>query len=1034
MAQTNYGRKISGTNFFPFAEILKPALARIANGQAAGNAYYTLSSVSNLLMDLYTNSPGYLDGNGQPNPASLNNPYQVFYAGDIAQDIASAMQTYGGQVTYGDLTNYRPREVQPYLRHFSPPNGTPAWVATAPLGAAGLSVLQELAMMEALGWTNGPAGAWDSLHYWHSRAEVSRLMWKDHFQWLGDPWKGVLPPNILGNGSTNFCDQMLAHATNGYPLICPWDTNEIRLTASQASSITSAVNSETNVPILVHWNDIRYGTCNISTSDQWGNCVAVTFSMGGGFGAQVGVTNRGLVFGQGIALFDARPGWPNSIGPGKRPVDNMCPTIVLPDYPASGTNGAVGGRPPFAVGGVGGSTIENNMSVQVLKYLTDPPSSSVVDPSSWLYNFEANNIIYMYPAYPSGVQSYLGTLGLSAPGGPPSLGEVSHVEAWVAPVIVAQPASTNVPSGAPVTFTVTATGLPLFYQWYKDGAALADGGSISGAQTPRLTIASTTSGGSYSVNVTNGGASVMSTPAGVSINGAPTILNQPAGRTNIIGTVATFAASAIGNAPIAYHWLKNGANLADGGNISGATTTNLTVGAVTFADAGTYTIVASNAIGAATSTGAVLKVINSSNFLSLMWSVGPTDGKPWMNTSSSAAIPNQRTIAYNALSNQLYVVSRSSSTTSNYVIYVLNATNGSLLYTLRTNGIQNNVGKGGIGLAGIAAADDGAIYTCNTAPDAAGIGGTDPTCFFRVYRWANADSNTSPALIFSGDPSANTSPLRWGDNLTARGAGTNTQLLVDMTFFGGTTGTNGFTAILTPASAFMTNFTSHWLLTTNFATTVGRSLEFHGTNNGIWQKTPDAAAFKTLFDPTISLGGARISSSNVFAATNFPVGLMGIGLDLTRNLAAGVFSNSPTTADSLNLYDISDLNFPSLLSQYDFPIAPRAANNNRISQTLFKNDLVFTIDANNGIMAFRVQTALPAPAPIKLINFANLPNGAFQFAYSNSDGRTFSVFASTNLFDWTPIGTATQIAPNSFQFTDQNATNIPRRFYQLRSP
>src|SRR5436309_3160835 len=34
MAQTNYGRKMGGTNFFPFAEILKPGLARVANGQA----------------------------------------------------------------------------------------------------------------------------------------------------------------------------------------------------------------------------------------------------------------------------------------------------------------------------------------------------------------------------------------------------------------------------------------------------------------------------------------------------------------------------------------------------------------------------------------------------------------------------------------------------------------------------------------------------------------------------------------------------------------------------------------------------------------------------------------------------------------------------------------------------------------------------------------------------------------------------------------------------------------------------------------
>src|SRR6185436_2043429 len=110
-----------------------------------GNAYYSISSLSNTVMDLYTNSSGYRDSNGNPNPLSSNDPYGVFYSGDIAQDIVAAMQTYGGLVTYADMTNYRPREVAPYSRHFQPLNGTPATVHVAPPGSSGLSVLQELA-------------------------------------------------------------------------------------------------------------------------------------------------------------------------------------------------------------------------------------------------------------------------------------------------------------------------------------------------------------------------------------------------------------------------------------------------------------------------------------------------------------------------------------------------------------------------------------------------------------------------------------------------------------------------------------------------------------------------------------------------------------------------------------------------------------------------------------------------------------------------------------------------------------------------
>jgi hypothetical protein len=44
------------------------------------------------------------------------------------------------------------------------------------------------------------------------------------------------------------------------------------------------------------------------------------------------------------------------------------------------------------------------------------------------------------------------------------------------------------------------------------------------------------------------------------------------------------------------------------------------------------------------------------------------------------------------------------------------------------------------------------------------------------------------------------------------------------------------------------------------------------------------------------------------------------------------------------------------------------------------------------------------------------------------------VFASTNLIDWISIGTATQVLPGWFQFTDTEAANIEQRFYQLRAP
>ena len=81
-------------------------------------------------------------------------------------------------------------------------------------------------------------------------------------------------------------------------------------------------------------------------------------------------------------------------------------------------------------------------------------------------------------------------------------------------------------------------------------------------------------------------------------------------------------------------------------------------------------------------------------------------------------------------------------------------------------------------------------------------------------------------------------------------------------------------------------------------------------------------------------------------------------------------------------------------------------------------------------------TALP-PSPA-LISSTTLLGGLFQFNFTNATPINFTVLASTNVTlpasNWTVLGAATVIAPGVYQFTDAQATNFPRRFYQVRSP
>jgi invasion protein IalB len=174
--------------------------------------------------------------------------------------------------------------------------------------------------------------------------------------------------------------------------------------------------------------------------------------------------------------------------------------------------------------------------------------------------------------------------------------------AVVAPSITQQPVSQTVAAGNNVTFNVTATGTaPLSYQWRKDGVNLA------GATSASLTLSAVTSAnaGSYTVVISNTAGSITSAAATLTVTSAtvaPSITQQPVSQTVTAGNNVTFSVTATGTAPLTYQWRLNGVN------ITGATGASLTLSAVTTANAGSYTVVISNAAGSVTSAAATLTV------------------------------------------------------------------------------------------------------------------------------------------------------------------------------------------------------------------------------------------------------------------------------------------------------------------------------------------------------------------------------------------------------------------------------------------
>ena len=122
----------------------------------------------------------------------------------------------------------------------------------------------------------------------------------------------------------------------------------------------------------------------------------------------------------------------------------------------------------------------------------------------------------------------------------------------IAPTIATQPGNQTVTAGQTATFSVTAAGTaPLTYQWQKGSAAI--NGATSASYTTSAT-ATSDSGSTFNVVVSNSAGEIASNAAALTVNAAPvapSITQQPSNQTVTAGQTATFSVTAAGTAPMA---------------------------------------------------------------------------------------------------------------------------------------------------------------------------------------------------------------------------------------------------------------------------------------------------------------------------------------------------------------------------------------------------------------------------------------------------------------------------------------------------
>ncbi len=148
------------------------------------------------------------------------------------------------------------------------------------------------------------------------------------------------------------------------------------------------------------------------------------------------------------------------------------------------------------------------------------------------------------------------------------------------PTITTHPGSITINQGQTITLTVVATtgGGTLTYQWFRNGAPIANANTSSYP---------TGTAGTYNVEVRNTAGPVMSNPATVDVIIAPVASVQPATATIVPGQRVTLTATTTaGTAPFGYQW--SDAN----GPIPNATSSTYSAGA-----AGTYTVTVINQAG-----------------------------------------------------------------------------------------------------------------------------------------------------------------------------------------------------------------------------------------------------------------------------------------------------------------------------------------------------------------------------------------------------------------------------------------------------
>jgi gamma-glutamyltranspeptidase/glutathione hydrolase len=278
-----------------------------------------------------------------------------FYHGAMARELAAVVQKGGGLITAADLARYEVKEREAI-------HGTYRGyeiISAPPPSSGGTALVEVLNILE--GYDLAKLGN-RSAAAMHLTVEAFRRAFFDRAEFMGDPDFARIPVAQLidkkyGAAWRESID--LVHASPSGDLKRP--------------AIFSQLEQYAAAHPQPHTGREPENTTHYSVVDPAGDAVAVTTTLNDSFGSRATAEGLGFLLNDEMDDFSSKPGAPNmfgliqgpanAIGPGKRPLSAMTPTIVLKD-----------GKLFLVLGSPGGPTIITtvaNILMGVVDYRLD---------------------------------------------------------------------------------------------------------------------------------------------------------------------------------------------------------------------------------------------------------------------------------------------------------------------------------------------------------------------------------------------------------------------------------------------------------------------------------------------------------------------------------------------------------------------------------------------------------------------------------------------------------------------------------------